>query len=144
MSKGWVLASGLIVGVLLGILTPKYVQRAWANYVDRDCEPVKTVRISPDGATRAILTTKGCDYGFGFAASFATVRIERRDPNGWYMVEPLSVDPSGANPKVTITWKSNSFLEADIESTEFSGSLQQDTDGFTFVQRYAPPARETH
>lgn len=90
------------------------------------------------------MTTKGCDYGFGFAASFATVRIEKRDPNGGYMVEPLSVDPTGTNPKVTITWKSNSFLEAGVESTEFSGSLQQDTDGFTFVQRYAPPAGGTH
>jgi len=94
---------------------------------------------------RATLITKGCDYGFGFAAQFADVRVVKGKQTSWSIDEPLWVDGDSAeNPGVTITWKGNNFLEADIQSREYSGSLEQHTDGFTFLRKYAPPQKASN
>ena len=135
--RGWSLAVGLVLGALIGILGLHYIRHAWAHYIDEDCTPITVVKASPDGRMRATLTTKGCDYGFGLAAQFAQVRIVGEGPNSWFVVEPLWVDGNSArNPRVTITWKANNFLEADIQSTVFSGSLEQQLEGFTFLRKY--------
>lgn len=140
--RGWFLAIGIVLGVVIGFLVPKYLRHAWANYLDGGCQGITVVKASPDGAMRATLTTKGCDYGFGLAAQFADVRVVKGEPNPWILNEPLWVDGDSAeNPKVTITWKRNNLLEADIQSTEFSGSLEQQIEGFTFLRQYVPPAK---
>lgn len=140
MTRGWALVVGLVLGMALGIAGPRYAQRAWARYVDTDCQPTTVVKLSPDGMMKATLTTKSCDYGFGFAAGFANVRIDKKDPNGWFMNESLDVD---LLPKVAIAWRGPDFLEADVVSREFSGSLEQHVDGFSFLQRYVSPQTST-
>jgi hypothetical protein len=136
MGKGWVFVLGLIIGIALGVLGPRYTQHAWARYIDENCVPTTVAKASSDGRMRATLTTKTCDYGFGFAAGFATVRVDKKDPNGWFINESLDVDLS---PNVTITWEGSNVLEADVVSSEFSGSLEQHTECVTFLQKCSPP-----
>jgi hypothetical protein len=143
--RGWFLAIGFLLGAVIGIFGFRYLRHAWANHIDEDCRRITVVKASPDGVMRATLTTKGCDYGFGFAAQFADVRVAKREPNSWFVDEPLWVDGDSAeNPKVTITWKGNNLLEADIQSTEFSGFLEQQIEGFTFLRKYVPSQKASN
>jgi hypothetical protein len=144
MSKGWLWMSGLVVGFILGIASVKPVKRAWFHHIDAvSCSHVRVVKLSPDGVIRATLTTEGCDYGFGLAASIAKIRIEKRGSDGWFWNKLMYESPdSDFAPTVTLAWLSNTALEADVETHSMAGSYAQYQPGFTFepprVSRRAP------
>ncbi len=141
-SKVWFGVGGLALGFILGIASVKPLKRAWFHHIDEvSCSHVKAVKVSPEGDLRATLTTEGCDYGFGFAASIAKLHVEKPGPDGWIWNKLMYDSPEGNTPpKVTLTWLRRNVLEADVQTYSMAGSYAQYQPGFAFIQSYTAPA----
>ena len=85
------------------------------------------------------LSERPCDWGFGLAANFASLHVEKLGQDGWFMDVPLNADQPPGVLSVDLEWKSNDTLQATTRSTEYSGSLEHRVSGFRLVQTYVKP-----
>jgi len=126
----------VVVGTIIGVIASLSIQRALVANPDDGCEVSSSVLDSPSGIFRATLTTKVCAWGFGQAANFASVKLEKIGPNGWFKTVDLETDqPSSERP--TIVWSSPNDLEVVIKSEHITGSIQTTEEGLHFVRKYA-------
>ena len=105
--------------------------------VDKEssCSVDSQVKLAPGGDFRATLTHKTCGWGFGLAANFASVKLEKLGPNGWYQNIELETDqPAAGSP--TMEWTDPGHLEVVIKSDHITGSTQLTEDGLRFTRRY--------
>jgi hypothetical protein len=125
------LAAGLIIGVGACLLA----QRARVFSRESGCDVASQIKAAPDGGFRATLTIKNCGWGFGLAANFSSVKLEKLGPNGWAQTIEIETDqPATESP--TMEWIDSSHLEVVIKSDQISGSIQLTEDGLHFTRRY--------
>src|SRR5262245_708603 len=125
----------LAVGLTTGVVGSLLVQRACR--VDREsaCNADSQVKLSPAGDFRATLTQKTCGWGFGLAANFSSVKLEKLGPNGWYQNVELETDqPVAESP--TMEWTDPGHLEVVIKSTHRTGADDLKEDALRFTRRY--------
>jgi hypothetical protein len=105
---------------------------------ERGCQASVTTKSSPDGLFRAQLTFKQCEWGFGFSASFASVRLEKLGSNGWFLSEDLHTDqPLGEAPR--LNWDSAHLLHIRIISEQYSGSVDRNLRDIHLLITYVSP-----
>lgn len=114
----------------------------WALHALREagCEASAVTKSSPDNLFRARLTFKQCAWGFGLAASFASLRLEKLGSNGWFLDTDLDTDQPTTLPPA-MNWDAPHLLHVTIISNEFSGSLDRDLRDMHLLRTYVSPGR---
>ena len=128
-----------ILWALFGILLGLGARPALDRFRDRGCDETLTTKYSPDRQMRVTLSEKPCSWGFGLAAYFASLHIEKLGKDGWVMDVPLDADQPSSEHTAEAKWKGNDTLQVTIRSEEYSGSLERRVLGFHLVQTYTKP-----
>jgi hypothetical protein len=125
----------LAVGLVLGAGACWLGQRALIASRESGCNVESHTKTAPGGDFRATLTYKTCGWGFGLAANFSSVKLEKLGANGWSQNIDLETDePPAESP--TMEWTDSSHLEMVIKSDHISGSIQIAEHGLHFTRRY--------
>jgi len=125
----------LAVGLTAGVVACLLAQRACVVDKESGCDVDSLVKVAPGGDFRATLTHKTCGWGFGLAANFSSVKLEKLGSNGWYLNIDLETDqPVAESP--TMEWTDPGHLEVVIKSDHITGSTQLTEDGLRFTRRY--------
>src|SRR5262245_566507 len=125
----------LLLGLIAGVAACLLAQRAGVASRESGCDVESQTSVAPGGDFRATLTHKVCGWGFGLAANFSTVKLEKIGAEGWFQEIELETDePVSERP--TLAWTDASSLEVVIKSDHISGSIELMEDGLHFTRRY--------
>jgi hypothetical protein len=125
----------VVAGIILGIVVALGVPWLLRYEKESGCDARVVGSDSPDGRFRAQLTDKACHGGFGYAAHFASLRVEKLGSDGWFLNMELDTDQPSSDPP-TMEWDGADVLHIKIVSLQYTGSVDRDLNDMHVVRTY--------